>query len=175
VILPDRVLREYLADGRLVVTPLGEAAVRPASIDLRLGALLMVADVNEPDGYRCHDLRSAPYRLMDGAFVLGHTLEWVEIPPMLAGVLAGKSSRAREGVQVEAAGYVDPGWRGELTVEIAMLRPGVTVLSLGMPICQLRLEMLLVAAETPYGSDGTSHYQASRGPVPSRTLHEARP
>jgi dCTP deaminase len=175
VILPDLILREYLADGRVVVTPLGEHAVRPASIDLRLGALLTVADVNEADGWRCHDLREAPYRLMAGAFVLGHTLEWIEIPPMLAGVLAGKSSRAREGIQVEAAGYVDPGWRGELTVEIAMLRPGAALLTLGMPICQLRLEMLLAPAEAPYGSDGTSHYQASRGPVPSRTLREVRP
>lgn len=174
VILNDGAIRLYMAERGLVVRPLGEHAIRPASIDLRLGALLQIADVNEPDGWRVHDLRESPYRLMHGAFVLGHTLEWVEIPPTLAGVLAGKSSRAREGIQVEAAGYVDPGWRGELTVEIAKLRPGTSLLTLGMPICQLRVEMLLAPAEAPYGSDETSHYQNSRGPVPSRAFVEAR-
>lgn len=174
MILPDSILREYLADGRLVVRPLGEDVVRPASIDLRLGALLTIADANAPDGWRVHDLREAPYRLMPGAFVLGHTLEWVEIPDFLAGVLAGKSSRAREGIQVEAAGYCDPGWQGELTVEIAMFRPGCALLTLGMSICQLRVEMLLTACERPYGSDATSHYQGSHGPVPSRLLEVRR-
>src|SRR5436190_19045643 len=123
-ILSDRDIRSYMADGLLNVVPLTENSVRPSSVDLRLGALVTIADPNEPDGWRVHDLRDRPFRLYHGAFVLAHTLERVTLSDRVAGVLAGKSSRAREGIQVEAAGYVDPGWDGELTIEVTRLRPG---------------------------------------------------
>lgn len=169
MILSDRDIRAYLADGLISITPLGEDAVRPASVDLRLGALLTIADPNEPDGWRVHDLRERPFRLYHGAFVLGHTLERIRLPNVLAGVLAGKSSRAREGIQVEAAGYVDPEWDGELTVEVTRFRPGTSQLTLGVPICQIRFETLLSPCERGYGHpELKSHYQGSRGPIPSR-------
>lgn len=169
MILPDALIRDRIDSGDIVITPLGENAVRPASVDLRLGALLTIPDPNSPDGWRTHDLREAPYRLYQGGFVLGHTLEWIEVPDTLAGVLAGKSSRAREGWVLENAGYVDPGWKGELTVELANLAPGYVLAELGKPIGQIRFEMLLVACERPYGhADLRSSYQNSRGPVMSR-------
>jgi dCTP deaminase len=168
VILSDRTIREYLEAGTLEITPLVDGTIRPASVDLRLGAWIDIADENEPGGWRHHDLRERPFRLYHGQFVLAATLEAVTLPADLAGILAGKSSRAREGIQVEAAGYVDPGWSGELTIEVTRFRPGTSILTLGMPICQIRFETLTTAAERPYGSDQTSHYQFSRGPVPSR-------
>lgn len=167
-ILSDRTIREYLAAGTLEITPLGEGAVRPASVDLRLGPTLLVRDPNAPNGWREHDLRESPFRLFPGMLVLGATLERVRLPSDLAGVVAGKSSRAREGLIVESAGYVDPSWYGDLTVEMTKLGPDYLLLELGMPICQIRFETLTTAAELPYGSDQTSHYQGSRGPVPSR-------
>lgn len=174
MILPDALIRDRLAGGGLVITPLGDDAVRPASVDLRLGPVIKVAQLQTGEPWRVYDLRDASYRLSRGDFVLGATLEWVEIPTNLVGVLAGKSSRAREGLIVESAGYVDPGWRGELTLEMTTLAPGVTTLYVGMPICQIRFEMLLVPAERPYGSDGTSHYQSSRGPVESHAVGVSR-
>lgn len=173
-ILSDRTIREYIATGRLDIRPLGDRAIRAGSVDLRLGPLLMIADPNETDGWRAHDLRERPFRLYHGSFVLASTLETVTLPADLAGILAGKSSRAREGIQVEAAGYVDPGWQGELTIEVTRFRPGASLLELGMPICQIRFETLTTPAEHPYGSDATSHYQNSRGPIPSRTAGGAR-
>lgn len=173
MILSDRDLRAYLADGIIEITPLADDAIRMASVDLRLGPVLMVEDLNEPTGWRTYDLREGPYRLYQGDFVLAATLERVRIGNTLAGILAGKSSRAREGIQVEAAGYVDPGWDGELTMEVTRFRRGMSTLTLGMKICQIRFETLLSPCERPYGSDGTSHYQGSRGPVPSRA--EVRP
>lgn len=168
MILPDSMIRERLDSGSIVITPLGEDAVRPASVDLRLGPTIMVAQLQADEPWRIFDLREQSYRLSRGDFVLGATLEWIEIPDTLVGILAGKSSRAREGLIVESAGYVDPGWRGELTLEITTRAPGVTTIYLGMPICQIRFEMLLVPCERPYGTNGDgSHYQSSRGPVES--------
>lgn len=172
-LLSDRCIRDLLAHGGLGIEPLGEDAVRPASVDLRLGPSLLIPDDNQDTGYREHDLREAPYRLYQGGFVLGHTLETVVLPAWLAGVLAGKSSRAREGLVVESAGYVDPGWRGELTLELANLAPTPAVLTLGLRIAQIRFERLFLPSEKPYGSDHTSHYQSSRGAVPSRARGEA--
>lgn len=169
MLLPDHIIRDYLAAGTLTIVPLMDGAIRPASVDLRLGPVLKIEDRNVEGGWREHDLREAPYRLYHGDFVLAATLERIALPDTLAGILAGKSSRAREGIQVEAAGYVDPGWDGELTMEVTRFRRGESTLTLGMPICQIRFEMLLAPAECPYGSDGTSHYQGSRGPVASRT------
>jgi dCTP deaminase len=167
-------IRLFLARGDLEITPRHDDAVRPASVDLRLGALLTIADPNQPDGWRVHDLREASYRLYPGMFILGHTLETVRISNALCGVLAGKSSRAREGLIVEAAGYVDPEWHGELTVEMAKLGPGYALLTLGQWICQIRFETLSSPCERGYGHpEIRSHYQHSRGPVPSRAA-EAR-
>jgi dCTP deaminase len=175
-LLSDRDIISAIDDGLLEITPFSSEAVRPASVDLRLGALVTIADPNEPDDWRVHDLRARPFRLDRGTFILAHTLERVRLGDptrpetcTLAGILAGKSSRAREGIQVEAAGYVDPGWDGELTIEVTRFRPGTSILTLGMPICQIRCETLYSHALRPYGSDATSHYQHSRGPVLSRT------
>lgn len=176
MILPDFVIRARIADGTLGVTPLAEGAVRPASVDLRLGPVLKVADPNADGGWRIHDLREqGTFRLYAGAFVLAATLERITLPANVAGILAGKSSRAREGIQVEAAGYVDPGWDGELTFEITRFRPGdPSKLTLGMLIAQIRFEMLLAPCERPYGSDSSSHYQGSIGPVASRVAEVQR-
>lgn len=167
-ILSDVDLRAALDAGTIVVRPLAHGAVRPASVDLRLGPILTIPDPNEPNGWRVHDLRTAPYRLYQGSFVLGHTLEWIEVPPTLAGVLAGKSSRAREGWVLENAGYVDPGWHGELTVELTNLAPGHVLAMVGMLIGQIRFETLSSPCQKPYGSDASSRYQGSQGPVLSR-------
>ena len=61
-----------------------------------------------------------PFILHPGEFVLGQTIEWVELPDDLVARLEGKSSLARLGLQVHAtAGFVDPGWRGRLTLELS--------------------------------------------------------
>lgn len=174
MLLPDHLIRDYLEASTIEITPLGTDAIRPASVDLRLGPTLRIEDQNAEGGWRDFDLRAADYRLYQGEFVLAATLERVRLPATLAGILAGKSSRAREGIQVEAAGYVDPGWNGELTMEIMRFRRGESRLTLGMRICQIRFDLLMAACERPYGSDGSSHYQGSVGPVTSRTAEVVR-
>ena len=164
MILPDWMLRERLA-ADLIVTPLAPGAIQPSSIDLRLGPKLLIATA---DGFDPYDLSDGPLRIYQRHFILGATLEHVEIPPDLVGVLVGKSSRAREGIQVEAAGYVDPGWRGNLTLEIVHLSPQPVFLMPGMLIAQLRIEQLAAPCRVPYGQVG--RYQDSIGPVPSRAV-----
>jgi dCTP deaminase len=167
-VLSDLHLCAAIREGRLVVAPLGSNAIQPNSVDLRLGPVVLIAT---PDGYRRHHLADdGPLRLGIGMFVLGSTLERVELDDTLCAFVNGKSSRAREGIQIHAAGLVDAGWRGELTLEIQMMAPlpGVWLMH-GMQIAQLHVEPLTARCERPYGSDGLgSRYQDSAGPIESR-------
>lgn len=169
-VLSDRDIRAALADGRIVVRPLAEGAIQPSSIDLRLGNEVRFATTG--GGWRTHNLvEDGPIRMYQGGFVLGATLEWIEVTDTLVGVLVGKSSRAREGFVVEAAGYCDPGWRGRLTLELSNRAPEPLWLMPGMLIAQIRFEMLSSPCERPYGSPGlASRYQNSEGPVESRAV-----
>lgn len=169
-ILSDTDIRAALYAKRIVVRPLTEDAIQPSSIDLRLRSEVRFSAI---DGrWRTHHLvNDGPIRMYQGAFVLGATLEWIEVPNDLVGVLVGKSSRAREGFAVEAAGYVDPGWRGNLTLELSNRSPEPLWLMPGMLIAQIRFEQLSSPCARPYGSVGlNSRYQDSEGPVASRAV-----
>jgi dCTP deaminase len=162
-VLSDVSIRAQLDAGRLVVTPLADDAIRPSSIDLRLGPVLLIAEPG--GGHREHHLiNHGPYTIYQHVFLLGATLEWVELPDDLVGLLVGKSTRARQGLQVESAGLVDPGWRGRLTVEVVNLAPAPIALTLGMAICQLSVSRMTTPAEHPYAG----RYQKSDGPVAAR-------
>lgn len=166
MILSDRSISARLGAG-LEIHPLAAGALQPASVDLRLGPALLVTHADE---VTVHDLRDdGPFRMERHHFILGATLEYLRLPDDLAGVLAGKSSLARLGLQIHAAGFVDPGWHGDLTLEIVTFSPRPVYLTLGMPIAQIAFEVLDQPAARPYGSPGLgSKYQGSRGPVLSR-------
>ncbi len=170
MILPDHEIGARVNSGSIRIVPWCPAALQPSSVDLRLGPILLLAT---PDGWREHRLDEAgPLYVYQHQFLLGATLEYVVVPPDLVAVLAGKSSIARQGLQVEAAGYVDPGWRGCLTLELHHTSPVPVHLSHGMHICQIRFEALVSAAARPYGAPGLgSRYQGSIGPTPSRAQH----
>ena len=87
-----------------------------------------------------------PYLLKPHQFILGRTLERVELPtdqgtPHLAARIEGKSSRARCGLMVHfTAPTVHPGWVGPLTLEMINLGPQTILLRPGMHIAQLIIE-----------------------------------
>lgn len=174
MILPDHMIvaRLDLGDG-LSIEPRDVDCIQPSSVDLKLGQTLITYEgggLNDGSVNAIpHDISTASWFLFPGQFALGATLEWIEIPDDLVGVLVGKSSLARDGLQVEAAGYVDPGWHGNLTIELKNLGPLTIVLRSGMRICQIRFELMAGAAAIPYGDPALgSHYQNSVGPVESR-------
>ena len=111
-----------------------------------------------------------PYILWPGGCVLGSTKEWIEVPPDLAAKVEGKSSLGRIFLTAHVtAGFVDPGFKGNITLEIRNLNRLPIVLRDGMKISQLCFEMLDQEAERPYGSPGlNSKYQSSNGVRPAR-------
>ena len=188
MVLSDRDIRRQIAQGRIVVDPYDDDAVQPASVDLRLGTPLLVEETAKLaliDPRQQSDMQwrkveldeSVPYPLQPGEFALGITAENIEIPDDIVGRLDGKSSLGRLGLVVHStAGFVDPGWRGKLTLELSNLSSIPINLYLGMKSSQLSFVWLSSPAERPYGSKGlNSKYQGQMEPVPSRFYQNYTP
>ena len=181
MVLSDRTIREELDSRRIVIDPLGDGCIQPASVDLRLDMDLLEW---EPD-YSFIDVRGdldgltreahipdpAPYILEPGQFILASTMESVELPDDIVARLEGKSSLGRLGLLIHStAGYVDPGWKGQLTLEISNVANARIALYYGMRISQISFLRLTTPAERPYGSSSLgSKYQGQMGPTASRS------
>lgn len=181
MILSDRSIREQLEAGRIVIDPLGENAVQPSSVDVRLDDAFRVfanhrhpyIDVRQeiPDLTELVKATEAePFILHPGEFVLGSTYERVALPDDLVARLEGKSSLGRLGLLIHStAGFVDAGWDGWLTLELSNVSTLPIALYPGMKIGQVAFFQLTTPAEHPYGSrEVGSKYQGQRGPTPSR-------
>ena len=184
MVLSDRSIREALDSGHIVVDPLGEGCIQPASVDIRIDRNIRV--FLAPEEYSVVDVRTnldgitrpdeipdpAPYVLEPGEFILANTIENVELPDDVVARLEGKSSLGRLGLMVHAtAGYIDPGFKGQLTLEISNVARARISIFYGMKIGQVSFLRLSTPAENPYGSGVLgSKYQGQLGPTPSR-LH----
>ncbi len=191
MVLSDRTIREELASGRIVIDPLGDGCIQPASVDLRLDAEML--ELAPPEDYSFIDVREdaagltrrsripdpAPYILKPGQFVLASTIELVKLPDDVVARLEGKSSLGRLGLLIHStAGYVDPGWQGQLTLEISNVADVSITLYYGMRISQISFLRLTTPAERPYGSRQLgSKYQGQAGPTATRShmdFHDGR-
>lgn len=188
MVLSDRSIREELARGRIIIDPLGEGCIQPASVDVHLDRKLLVfrnsrkpyIDVRQDlDGLTELEAipEGQPFILHPGEFILGSTLEDIGIPEDLVARLEGKSSLGRLGLLIHStAGYVDPGWRGHLTLELSNVARLPITLYYAMKIGQLSFQRLTTPAERLYGSPELgSKYQGQTEPTPSRISRDFRP
>ena len=158
-VLSDVELRAAIETCQMSIDPFDPGSIGPASIDLRLGegALrpqsLDAVHLDRPDGDEC---AAWPLGVIGpGEFILAHTLESVSLGPGLCAQVAGRSSVGRRGLAVHVtAGFVDPGWSGQLTLELFNHRRVPIVLEPGLRICQLVVSRLGYRAERPYGVAG---------------------
>ena len=182
-VLSDGTIRRLVEAGRIRVEPWDAAMLQPASVDLRLGRSFRVfhnhrigaIDLADPPRQLTEHVEigaAESFVIHPGEFVLGRTEEYVELPDDLVARIEGKSSLGRLGLIVHAtAGFVDPGFRGTLTLEITNLTRVPIVLWPGKPIAQLSFMELDQAAERPYGSEGLgSHYQGQVAATESRYM-----
>jgi len=188
LVLSDRTIREELAKRRIVIEPLGEGCIQPASVDVHLDRKLLVFRNSRRPYIDIHqDLEGLtdveeipeehPFILHPGEFILGSTVENIEIPDDLVARLEGKSSLGRIGLLIHStAGYVDPGWKGHLTLELSNVSKLPITLYYGMKIGQISFLRLTAAAEHLYGSPELgSKYQGQTDPTASRVYREFKP
>jgi dCTP deaminase len=183
-VLSDRDIRAELEAGRIKIDPYDPADLQPSSVDLHLDRSFRVfrnnryayIDVRAPQPDLTEMLKVAddePFILHPGEFVLGQILEWVELPDDLVARLDGKSSLGRIGLLIHStAGYVDPGWKGNLTLELSNVANLPIALYFGMRIGQISFFSMTSPVDRPYGSKGLgSKYQGQSEPTAS-AFHE---
>jgi dCTP deaminase len=190
MILSDRDIKEALSQGRIVIEPLDspEVQIQPASVDLRLGTRFILfrhaakpyidpATDDAADYTEAVEIaEDAAFYLHPGEFVLGTTKERVALPEDIVGRVDGRSSIGRLAVMIHAtAGYIDPSFRGTITLELSNVGKMPVALRPNMRVCQISFHRMTSAAEAPYGSRPGSKYQDQTGPTPSRIHRDARP
>lgn len=175
MVLSDRNILRRIKNDSIVVEPFEEENLEPASLDLRLGA-----DFKKPHArYRNpvaldEDKELFDYVEMEGEvsiapheFVLATTKESVSIPSDIVAEVLGRSSLGRLGISVhQTAGFIDPGFEGQITLEISNHGPAPVTLREGARICQIVFSELSSPAMEPYGHKD-SQYQNQSGATPS--------
>lgn len=151
MILVDRQLREWARDN---VDPYNPDCINPASIDLKLGT--EVVDLKTNQGFGIVEITLCP-----GDAVLATTLEYIKMPTNRVGVLYLKSSLARQGLDHALAGFVDPGFEGQLTMELHSHRP------ITLHPYQRIVQLVLYECYEP-DSPYSGRYQGQEGPTRCR-------
>ena len=181
MVLSDKTIKEYLGNGKILIDPIDQNDIQPASVDLHIDkGILIFKNSAEP----CIDLRKElpnltesieikkgePFMLHPGEFVLASTIERVKLSDNVVGRLEGKSSLGRVGLLIHSTGgYVDPGWDGQLTLELTNVAKLPITLYYGMRIGQISFLDLSTSAENPYGSSKlSSRYQGQKDATASK-------
>jgi dCTP deaminase len=179
-LLSDREIIKAIDGGDIVVTPGDgyEQRIQPASLDVRLSneflrvhrrPLDYIIDpkVDSSEYFQEYTVADDDYiSLRPGEFALACTMEHVTLAKSIVARLEGKSSLGRLGLMVHStAGFIDPGFDGQVTLELKNLLPrGIIRLYPGMPIGQMAFDRLTVPSRRAY----SGKYQGQRGPKASQ-------
>lgn len=172
MILSDKTILQMLQNKELTITPLVPEQVQPASVDIRLGSTFSIVE-DSPTGVITMDkeiqyktIKSDTYTLLPNQFVLATTMEYFELPDNLTAFVEGRSSLGRMGLFIQNAGWVDPGFRGEITLELYNANRCAIELRAGRRVGQLVFAEMDEAALNPY----RGKYQGQRGATGSRVF-----
>ena len=187
--LSDQGIVNELIKGNIVIDPIDwdndkdksikqqivdSSQIQPASVDLRLGDELRLYDeelevidtknMPTPDEVR----KGKELVLNSGEFALASTKETVKIPNDFDAEIKGRSSIGRAGSHIHTAGWVDPGFEGQVTLELINHASAPVKLYEGMRICQIVFGRLESPALVGYGDQKDSKYQNQKGATASK-------
>lgn len=186
--IPDHKIRTLIQDEWIEIEPFDPSAIQPASIDMRLDRHFRwypklgennvpgIPDPVDPKSPKRLTISATiheddHFKMYPGAFVLASTIERITFPDDIGGRIEGKSSLGRMGLFVHVtAGFIDPGFSGQVTLELYNANPNPILLYPGMKICQMSFHSMDSPCEKPYGSQGVgSKYTGvqAEGPVES--------
>lgn len=163
MILSDTDIKKALKSGKITIDPMFPNSLQPASVDLHLGADFLVfstdshvcIDPKEPIDHMMKEVKiddKKQFILHPGEFALGMTYEVVGVADDMVGRLEGKSSLGRIGIIIHAtAGYLDPGNKLKMTLELSNISNLPVKLYYKMPIAQMSFTPLSSPAEHAYG------------------------
>ena len=175
MILSDRSIKEFIRKGKLKIEPLEEALVQCSSLDLRLGFQIAryrvknFIDVKKLSWETIvEEISDEGFFIQPKEFILATTLEYIELPSDLTAFVEGRSSLGRLGLFIENAGWVDAGFKGQLTLELFNANSYPIKLYPKMRICQLVFAKL----DQPPLETYKGKYLGQKGVVASKIFKE---
>lgn len=172
MILSDKTIKKMLDDGTLVASPIDEEQIQPASLDIRLGDTFSLIEDDEKGiisldkSITYKTIKADSFLLMPGQFVLATTKEYFELPDDITAFVEGRSSLGRMGLFIQNAGWVDPGFHGEITLELFNANRCAIELKCGRRVGQLVFAKMDERAQNPY----RGKYQGQRGATGSKVF-----
>lgn len=170
MILSDKTIMKMLKEGTLEISPLTDEQIQPASVDVRLGNTFSIVEdssmgittMENKISYKI--IETDTYILLPGQFVLATTMEYFSLPNNLTAFVEGRSSLGRMGLFIQNAGWVDPGFKGEITLELFNANRCAIELKAGRRVGQLVFAQMDDDALHPYNGK----YQGQKGATGSR-------
>lgn len=174
MILSDKTIVKMIREETLKIDPLTEQQIQPASVDIRLGRTFSIVD-DTPSGVitleneiKYKTITTDTFLIMPGQFVLATTMEYFELPDNLTAFVEGRSSLGRMGLFIQNAGWVDPGFKGEITLELYNANKCAIELKAGRRVGQLVFAEMDESALNPYNGK----YQGQKGATGSRVYKD---
>lgn len=195
----DTEINRRVEDGSIGIQPYWAEQLNPASYDLTLHPFLrLTREISRVRGLGYWDSAPKPLDLDDlaneapytkehvleedlpyyviepGEFLLACSEEYIKLDSSVVARVEGKSSLARVGLVVHVTGgFIDPGFEGQVTLEIANLFPRPIKIYSGMRIAQIAFQKVDGTVLDAY--DKTGHYLGQQGPTESRYRNKERP
>ncbi len=191
--ISDRDIIQYLKIGKISIEPQpDESKIKGISVDLRLDNKFRVFNDHTAPYIDLSGPSSEVQKIMDtimsdeviindggsfflhpGELALAATLESVTMPDDLVAWLDGRSSLARLGLMVHVTAHrIDPGWHGQIVLEIFNSGKLPLALKPGMDICAINFETLSSPAMKPYNKRADAKYHNQKGPTASRITED---
>ena len=170
MILSDKTIFKMLEEKSLVAEPIEKEQIQPASVDIRLGNTFAIVEdsstgiIQMDKEIKYKTIISDSYILLPNQFVLATTMEYFELPDDLTAFVEGRSSLGRMGLFIQNAGWVDPGFKGEITLELYNANRCAIELKAGRRVGQLVFAKMDDKALNPY----KGKYQGQKGATGSR-------
>ncbi len=172
MILSDKTIIKMLKEKTLFIEPLEEGQIQPASVDIRLGNTFSVVEdtsdgiITMQNEIKYKTIVTDKYLLLPGQFVLATTMEYFAMPDDLTAFVEGRSSLGRMGLFIQNAGWVDPGFEGEITLELFNANRCAIELQSGRRVGQLVFAKMDENALNPY----RGKYQGQKGATGSKVF-----
>ncbi len=172
MILSDKTIISMLNEGTLKISPINNEQIQPASVDIRLGDTFSIVEdshtgiISLENEIKYKTIKTDTYVLLPGQFVLATTMEYIDLPNDLTAFVEGRSSLGRMGLFIQNAGWVDPGFKGEITLELYNANRCAIELKAGRRVGQLVFAKMDSTALNPYNGK----YQGQKGATGSKVF-----
>lgn len=188
MMLSDKDIKLALKSKKIKIKPAPDLKLQLGSnsMDLRLGNVFRIfdnskfafidpftKDIGQQITREVRKKDKEPFIIQPGDFVLGTTIEYIELSDDIVGSLEGRSSIGRLGIVIHStAAAVDAGWRGKITLELANMGKMPVALYPNMRICSISFEQLSSPADVPYYKKKSAKYVGQKGPAESKISKE---